>query len=89
MLEKGNIVIGVISASDLTQFHAQERDAKAVRAWQLCSYKPLVVDANAPAADVARQMVERHVHHVVVMRADDIAGVVSSLDFVRRFTDKG
>lgn len=75
-------VIGVIGASDLVGFHAQGRDAGATRAWQMCSYKPIVVDAGTPVATVAALMVERGIHHVVVTDANGIAGVVSSLDLV-------
>ena len=78
-------VAGVISASDLVAFHSQGRDATATRAWQMCSYKPVVVDAETPIAMVAALMVERGIHHVVVTDRNGIAGVVSSLDFVRTF----
>jgi CBS domain-containing protein len=77
--------IGVISASDLVGFHAQGRDAAATHAWQMCSYKPIVVDAATPVAEVATLMVERGIHHVVVTDRSGIAGIVSSLDFVRAF----
>lgn len=77
--------VGVISASDLVGFHAQGRDAAATRAWQMCSYKPIVVDADTPVGLVAALMVERGIHHVVVTRGGGIVGVVSSLDFVRTF----
>lgn len=76
---------GVISASDLVAFHSQGRDAAATRAWQMCTYKPVVVDAGTPIAMVAALMVERGIHHVVVTDRNGIAGVVSSLDFVRTF----
>lgn len=85
VLEAGRLIVGVISAADLLQFHAQGRDAGSVLAWQLCTYKPICVDHTAPAEDVARAMVAQRIHHVVVMRNDEIAGVVSSLDFVRAF----
>ncbi|SEA55046.1 cyclic nucleotide-binding/CBS domain-containing protein [Variovorax sp. YR216] len=78
-------VAGVISATDLVAFHVQGRDAVATRAWQMCSYKPVVVDAETPIAMVAALMVERGIHHVVVTDRNGIAGVVSSLDFVRTF----
>jgi len=78
-------VVGVISASDLVAFHAQGRDALATCAWQMCSYKPIVVDVGTPASTVAALMVERGIHHVVVTDSQGIAGVVSSLDFVRTF----
>ena len=77
--------VGVISASDIVSFHAHSLDASATRAWQMCTYKPLVVDIETPIALVAALMVERSVHHVIVTGRNGIAGVVSSLDFVRTF----
>lgn len=82
-------VVGVVSASDLVGFHAQGRDAATTRAWQMCSYKPIVVDADTPVGVVAALMVERGIHHVVVTQGGGIAGVVSSLDFVRTFATPG
>ena len=77
--------LGVISASDLVRFHADRRDAASTSAWQICTYKPVSVPIDTPLGEVARTMVENDVHHVVVMDGSDIRGVVSSLDFVRRF----
>lgn len=83
VLDPGRVVIGVISATDLLQFHAQKGDPTRVRAWQLCTYKPISVDQATPLGDVARAMVERRIHHVVVTGDAGLVGVVSSLDFVR------
>ena len=88
VLEGGRLVIGVISATDVLQFHAQGRDGSAVRAWQMCTYKPITVDHATPLADVARAMVDQRIHHVVVTNGDAIVGVVSSLDFVRALIDR-
>jgi CBS domain-containing protein len=87
VLDTGGAVLGVISAFDLVRYRAQGGAGAAPRAWQLCTYKPIVVDPDAPLADVARRMVEREIHHVVVMRGAQLAGVVSSLDFVKTFID--
>jgi len=83
VLDAGRAVVGVISATDLLQFHAQERDPATVRAWQLCTYKPISVDQATPLGEVARVMVERRIHHVVVTGDAGLVGVVSSVDFVR------
>jgi signal-transduction protein with cAMP-binding, CBS, and nucleotidyltransferase domain len=88
VLEAGRLIVGVISAADLLQFHAQGREPGSVLAWQLCTYKPISVDHATPAEEVARAMVAQRIHHVVVTRDDEIAGVVSSLDFVRAFTER-
>lgn len=77
--------LGIVTAADLLQFQAAGRDPKSVFAWQICSYRPVEVAPDTPVADVARLMVERHIHHVVVMENNTMKGVVSSLDFVRQF----
>ena len=89
VLDPAGVIIGVISASDLLQFHAQGRDPQAMHAWRLCTYRPISVDHAAPAREVARSMVEQRIHHVVVMNGDKLAGVVSSLDFVRAYAEQG
>lgn len=78
-------MLGVIGAADLMRFRAQGLAGPAVRAWQLCTYKPIVVGPDATLAEVALLMVERNIHHVVVMETGRLSGVVSSLDFVRTF----
>jgi len=82
-------LLGIISAGDILHFEAAGRDLRTVKAWQICAYKPLVVQADTLAIDVARLMVAHQVHHVVVLRGQELAGVVSSLDFVRQYIDQG
>lgn len=85
VLDEGGSLVGVISASDLLAFHGRREDAAAVRAWQLCTYKPVSVAPEAPVEEVAALMLSRRVHHVVVMRADSMQGVVSTFDLLRAF----
>lgn len=85
VVEGKRAMLGVISAADLMQFHARQQDPNTVKAWQLCTYKPITVPQDVLASDVARVMVERNIHHVVVIDSTGIAGVVSSMDFVRTF----
>ena len=83
VLAAGGAVVGVVSAVDLLRFHEGKRDAAAVPVWQLCTYKPVAVDPDAPVDAVAALMWTHQVHHVVVMRDGRLEGVVSSLDVVK------
>ncbi len=87
VLDDHRAVVGVISASDLLQFHAQGRDSDKTRAWQLCTYKPICVDEATPLREVAQAMIAQRIHHVVVTGPMGLVGVVSSLDFVRTFAE--
>jgi CBS domain-containing protein len=80
-------VVGAISTADLLHFHAQERDDQTVKAWQWCHYKPLLVGPQTPVSQVARLMLERQVHHAVVLEDERIQGVVSALDLLRLIAD--
>jgi CBS domain-containing protein len=83
--EPSGAIVGVIGAADLLQFHVRQGDARATRIWQICTYKPISVRPDANVSEVAQLMLRHKLHHVVVMDQEHIVGVVSSLDFVRRF----
>ena len=85
VLAEGGAILGVIGAADLLRLHAEGGDAQSARAWQMCTFKPVTVAPDADLVDVARTMVDRGIHHVVVTDAGAVVGVLSSLDFVREF----
>ena len=76
-------LLGVISEVDLVRFHHEKRDPLAIKAWQLCTCRPLTVSPQTSVAEVARLMVGARIHHVVVGEGGAVLGVVSSMDLVR------
>ncbi|HEU4372834.1 MAG TPA: CBS domain-containing protein [Telluria sp.] len=78
-------VLGLISARDLVRFHGDKKNAAAVRAWEICTYKPVEASPDTPVSEVAALMVARGVHHVVITENNEIRGIVSALDFVKQF----
>jgi CBS domain-containing protein len=78
-------LLGVISIADLVRFHRDMRDASGTAAWHLCTFRPITVSPETAIREVARLMVDHHVHHVVVTDNGAVRGVVSSLDFVKTF----
>ncbi len=89
VVDAGGTVFGIISAPDLVHFHAAKKNPKAVRAWEICTYKPIVVGPATPVGEVARLMVRNRIHHVVVTENGSILGFVSSLHFVEQYVLKG
>lgn len=75
--------LGVLSADDLIRFQTQNPDGATTPVWQLCRYKPATVSPDTAISTVARLMVERKIHHVVITEGGAIRGVVSSLDFLK------
>ncbi|WP_164880935.1 CBS domain-containing protein [Aestuariirhabdus litorea] len=78
---------GVISAQDLVHFHVLNKNAKAERAWEACSHKVIEVASGASVREVAELMMAHHIHHVLIMEAGDILGIVSSVDIIRHCFD--
>ena len=78
-------VFGILSSADLRQFHAAKKKPKAVRAWELCTYKPISVSPETSVSEVAQLMIQHKIHHVLVIENGTLQGIVSSLDFVRQY----
>ena len=78
-------LLGVVSTADLVRFHRDQRDPASTAAWQLCTYRPIAVSPTTTVSEVARLMIDRHIHHVVITEHGIIRGCVSALDFVKTF----
>lgn len=89
IVDSKGVIFGIVSASDLVHFHAARKSPKAVRAWEICTHKPIEVGPTTPIGEVARLMVKNKIHHVVVSENRSVVGVVSSLDFVEQYVLKG
>jgi CBS domain-containing protein len=76
---------GVISASDIVRFHSRQENPKLKRAWEVCTHEVIEVPPGTTMHHVARLMLDKHVHHVVVTDAGQVTGVLSSLDLINRF----
>ena len=70
---------------DLMRSRRNSLDPATTAAWQLCTYRPIAVSPTTPVGEVARLMIDRHIHHVVVIERGIIRGCVSALDFVKTF----
>ena len=82
--DKGKI-FGMITTQNIDYFHEANKNPKAVRAWEICTYKPLEVHPDAPVKEVAQLMMKTGIHHMVVTRDGLLVGIVSSFDFVKDY----
>ena len=78
-------VFGILSLLDLLHFHAAKKNPKAVRAWELCTYKPISVAPETQIAAVAQLMLTNKIHHILVVEGGKLQGIVSALDFVEQY----
>lgn len=81
-------ILGIITSTDLVNFHALGRDPMTTKAWEICTYRPIEVTPETPIEAVADLMLTHRVHHVVVMENEAMKGIVSSLDFVKLFLER-
>ena len=73
---------GIISLTDINHLHALKVNLKTLRAWEACTYKPIVVPSQVSVEDVARLMVDHRVHHILITEDRKLKGFVSSLDII-------
>ena len=85
VVDDRGVIFGIISGSDLLHFRERRGNPKAVRAWELCTYRPIEVNASASAREVAQLMIKHKIHHVVVTEKREVVGFISALDFVEQF----
>ena len=78
-------IFGIVSAADISHVHAAKKNPKAVRAWELCTHKPVAVRPETSVGEVARLMIKHKIHHILVTKNGKLCGIVSALDFVQRF----
>jgi len=85
VVDSNGVIFGIISAPDLVHFHSGRKNPKAMRAWEVCTYKPIEIGAATSVSEVARLMVKNKIHHVVVTENGAIKGFVSSLDLIEHY----
>ncbi|WP_299792463.1 cyclic nucleotide-binding/CBS domain-containing protein [uncultured Shewanella sp.] len=73
---------GVVSSTDIVHFHAANKDARAERAWEVCTHKVIEVDTKTTIREAAEIMVKHNIHHLLVVEKEVIKGIVSSIDFI-------
>lgn len=64
-------------------FHFEDPDACRVE--QIMTPGALCFEEDAPLARVARLMLQRHVHRVLITRRGKLTGLVSTMDILRAF----
>jgi len=76
---------GIISLTDLAHFRDKKRNPKFASAWEICTFRPETVSPDSTLREAAQMMVDKKIHHLVVMQNDRVAGFVSALDLIKEF----
>jgi CBS domain-containing protein len=79
---EGERVTGVVSERDVVRALAAGRDPATTRAADVANTDLVWCDAAATVAEVAAEMMERYVRHVLVEDAGRLVGIVSARDLL-------
>ena len=87
--EVGAVVVGdeerpaaLVSERDVVRVVAAGEDPASVRALDVASTKLVWCNAEAPVGEVAVQMMDHYIRHVLVERDGALAGIVSARDLL-------
>jgi CBS domain-containing protein len=75
-------VFGIVSERDLVRALAARRDPSATTAGDLANTRLVACDADSTVAEVAEEMMEQYVRHVLVEDDGRIVGIVSARDLL-------
>jgi CBS domain-containing protein len=78
VLDHAGALVGLVTSSDLVEEWAPQMGVQTVM-----SRDVMTAGIHTTVVDAARMMVDRRVHHLVVMQRDSVAGIVSSFDLMR------
>jgi CBS domain-containing protein len=83
LVDASGKIAGLVTKSDINRFHFNNGDPYYTPVWEIASPVVATIDVSASIKDAATLMLERHVHHLLVVNDDNMAGILSSFDFVR------
>ncbi|MDE2039773.1 MAG: CBS domain-containing protein [Elusimicrobia bacterium] len=76
-------LLGVVSQTDLTRFQGQGGPAAGASVASVMTNKPVCCEEDTPTEEVARVMLERRIHRLLVTRGGRLVGIVSAMDILR------
>jgi len=94
LIDKEGKLAGFVTKSDINRFHFTEGDPFYTRAWEIATPIVVTIDAEASIEEAANLMLEKHLHHLLVVNSkkpdnpETMAGLLSSFDFIKLATGK-
>jgi CBS domain-containing protein len=82
---RGAHIDGIVSERDIVRAVAAHQDLDAVRAIDVATTHLVWCDETASVAEVAAEMMEHYVRHVLVERRGRLVGIVSARDLLAAY----
>lgn len=81
-VRNGDDVHGIVSERDVVQALASRREPADTSALDLAHTRLVWCDANSTVAEVAEEMMEHYIRHVLVENDGEVVGIVSMRDLL-------
>ncbi len=75
-------IVGMIGGQELSQFHSEGKNAKAVQAWEIARIRTFEVAPGDSVEEVAKLMAEHKVENISVTECGRLIGIVSTQDLL-------
>jgi CBS domain-containing protein len=82
----GDDIVGVVSERDVVKALASRRDPDSTTAGSMCVHDLIWCDVRSDVADVAEEMMERYIRHVLIEDQGNLVGIVSARDLLGAYT---
>lgn len=86
-------IVGMIGVPELSQFHADGKNAKAVQAWEIARIKAFEVSPTHTVEEVAKFMADNKIENISVTECGRLKGIVSTQtllqDMLKVLPDQG
>jgi CBS domain-containing protein len=79
---EGDDVMGIVSERDVVRALADRRDPSATTAMDVARTRLVWCDIDSTVAEVAEEMMEEYVRHVLLEEDGRVAGIVSARDLL-------
>ncbi|MFH2020113.1 MAG: CBS domain-containing protein [archaeon] len=86
VIQKG--LVGIITERDLvTRVLAKKRDPVKTKIGEVMTSSPIIIEGNAPILKAAADMKKHHVRKLIVMKDDEVIGIVSQTDIINNLSE--
>ncbi len=87
VVDASEAVVGMVTESDII-IALLRQDASETPASAVMSAPAITIDEFAPSDEVISVLRERHIHHLPVVRAGKLVGIIAPSDVLRYFVER-
>jgi Mg/Co/Ni transporter MgtE len=78
VVDEGGALVGIVTSSDLVEEWDPQQSVQTVMSADVHTASPFT-----SVVDASRTMLDRRIHHLVIVQGDEIVGMVSSFDILQ------